>query len=149
MCQGSLTYYPPMTSSRQTVQKAWFVFAKFLGSSLSAVVIDLVVYQILIILLGGFDLVVQVWTATVVARIASSAYRYVINRNLVFHDDQKIWRTLIAFALLEIGIMCASAALVSFFAGFLPWPSLLIKMGVDACLFFVNYAVQKWVIFTH
>ena len=42
--------------------------------------------------------------------------------------------------------MLLSAALVTWFSGLVAWPSTLIKLIVDLCLFFLSFQIQRrWV----
>lgn len=123
-------------------------FLKFGASSLSATALDLVLFQGLqgLLVLVGLVLADAIVVATVLARCASASLSFTLNRQAVFHDKGRFSREALRFALLAVLIAAASALLVSTIADGTGLPSLLVKLPVDGCLFFVNYTVQRrWV----
>lgn len=123
-------------------------FGKFLLSSLSATAIDLLLFMLLWRLFEPLWPTFYVAAATVVARIISATYNCIINYKRVFESSRNLPRALARFALLAALIMLASATFVSIGVHLLPQVMpVIIKMAVDACLFFVNYNAQKRFVF--
>lgn len=122
-------------------------FLKFLVSSLSATLIDLIVFTILRNVLEPFLPTLDIAAATIIARVVSATYNCAINYKLVFASHANVKRVILRFALLALCIVCASAVLVTIISELLPQVSpTIIKMAVDAMLFFVNYTIQqRWV----
>lgn len=121
------------------------LFLKFAASSLSASLLDLGLFTLGCSLLrnSGNDWYPVV--CTVVARIASAAYNYVINYRVVFHSDANHTKAAMLFFLMTVVKMIASALLVT---GILllvgnEVPELVIKIPVDVVLFFFSYMFQK------
>lgn len=93
---------------------------------------------------------VSILVSTVFARVISSFFNYVLNRNVVFSsDDKKVMdkTTLVKYYALVIVQMLISAALVTVIFNLSGWNKTLIKMPVDVVIFIVNYIIQKKVIF--
>lgn len=123
-------------------------FGKFLLSSLSATAIDLLLFMMLWRLFEPLWPTFYVAAATVIARIVSATYNCIINYKRVFESSRNLPRALLRFAILACFIMLTSATLVSFGVHLLPnVMPVIIKMVVDAGLFFVNYNMQKRFVF--
>ena len=95
-------------------------------------------------IIGNFSIIL----ATVLARILSSFYNFLINSKFVFqkYSKQMIWK----YYLLVIIQMMVSSFLVFIINSFLIKTfATLIKFFVDIILFIINYFVQKKWIFVN
>lgn len=118
----------------------FFQIFKYLFSSGSSFVIDLLIFSILNYLLKN------ILISTIGARVISSLYNYLINSRVVFasYDKTSIYK----YFLLVIVQMIVSATVVSFFASiFKNINDTIIKFFVDIVIFVVNYFIQKEVVF--
>lgn len=127
-------------------------FIKFAFSSVSCFVIDILLFSVFVRLLKHFRIADYILIATVAARIISSLTNYLMNRHFVFTShafkDMTTKATFIKFYLAEICQMMLSATLVSIIYGWVGAFETLIKVVVDAILFFLNYPVQQRWVFT-
>ncbi len=136
------------TDSSQRQPRSIKTFLRFGVSSLSATGIDLFLFQNLCNLLRSQLPVVYVTVATVLARLVSATYNYLVNYRLVFRSDSSHKQSAVRFAALAAGVMVASALLTTLGVHLVhdvnaQVPELFVKMFVDVCLFFVNYSFQK------
>lgn len=126
------------------------VFIKYIFVAGSSFLLDLGLFTLFSNLLATILQNVSILVSTVIARVISSFFNYVLNRNVVFSsDDKKVMdkTTLIKYYALVIVQMLVSAALVTVIFNLSGWNKTLIKMPVDVVIFIVNYIIQKKVIF--
>lgn len=126
------------------------VFIKYIFVAGSSFLLDLGLFTLFSNLLATILQNVSILVSTVFARVISSFFNYVLNRNVVFSsDDKKVMdkTTLIKYYALVIVQMLISAALVTVIFNLSGWNKTLIKMPVDVVIFIVNYIIQKKVIF--
>ncbi len=118
-------------------------FLKFTFGSLSSGVIDL----------GIFTLVGLFWDsipgATVVARVISSLYNYMFNKNAVFKNKNNKKNSMLRYYILAVCQLCASALIVTVLCktlGAIGLGKTVIKFFVDMVLFFISFKIQReWV----
>ncbi len=140
------THFRPVVDSWKIYRLIFGTFFKYTFSSLSSALIDLGLFQLLTMLLGGEGIGIRVWMATIGARIISSLYNYSVNRNIVFKGKQKTGTTLLKYYILCACQMCASAALVYFFCTIAGLPEIVIKIFVDTFLFLLSFQIQRrWI----
>lgn len=142
------SHFRPVVDSAKIYGMIFRCFFKYMLSSLSASFIDIAVFWMLSTwVLGGMDLARKVFIATVIARVISSAYNFVVNRSLVFGGSGNLARQALAYYMLVVLQMFTSALLVNVFAGLFGGIPTLVKVIVDTCLFFVSFQIQQRVIF--
>lgn len=143
------THFRPIVDSIRIYRVFGFSFGRFLLSSLSSSVIDLILFQILCLLLeriiGGIKYVAF---ATAGARVISATYNYLINYFFVFASKEKHHKSMIKYILLAITQMTCSAVLTMLLVA---WSGasveLSVKIPVDVCLFLISYQIQKRVVY--
>lgn len=144
---NSETHFNPLKDSI----KIYAVILKYILSSLSASLIDLIGFTLLNLLLpGNMDNGLRIFLATAVARVVSSAINYTINRKRVFKSSSNLKSSLIKYYILSI----CQAAMSYGFVYLLTLAAgtsqsiiqTLFKMAVDVVLFFLCFTVQReWV----
>lgn len=131
--------------------KIYAVIFKYILSSLSAALIDLIIFTLLNLFLPeNLEDWARIFAATAAARVVSSAVNYTVNRKGVFKSKSNVGNSLIKYY-----ILCICQAFVSYGLVYLislvtsTGQSLLqtvFKMIVDVILFFICFAVQReWV----
>lgn len=126
--------------------KIYLVFAKFVLSSLSATIIDMLMFLFFINIFEAYEPRSYILLATVCARIISATINFSINRNRVFKAKYKPMGTALKYIAVALFQMCASGLLVAIVHYFLPIGELIIKIVVDALLFVVGFQFQReWV----
>lgn len=119
---------------------------KYLFSSVAAFLTDIIIFTICnkLLLLGIF-------VSTVIARIISSITNFILNKEVVFHSNCPVAKSLIKYYALAIPVMFISAFGVKGICSLLSVPDnsftvTLIKLIVDFILFIINYNLQKkWI----
>ncbi len=129
--------------------RIYSVFLKFIFSSLSSSVVDIVLFSLFCSLFRNMPLPVgYIMLATVVARVISAVYNFTINYKVVFRGKGSKSAAAIKYLVLAVFIMIASGALVSFFHGLIPQsPEFVVKIPVDCVLFLVSFYVQREVVY--
>ena len=149
-----VVYDPEDYSSHyNAVKDSWRIFKvmfKFLVSSLSALLVDMGLFYLVLRLfaarLGPYAELI----ATAVARICSSFFNFNANNKVVFNNKGSYSRSLLRYYCLCIPQMLVSAGLVTLINNLLgngaPIIATIIKLFVDTALFFISYTIQReWV----
>lgn len=123
------------------------LFAKYIFSSLSAFVIDIILFSIFINLFNNISLddKTKILLATVCARIISSLYNFKINAKMVFKNMTK--SSYIKYTVLVLIQMFVSAFGVAYFSKKIGIDLTGIKIFVDMVIFMVNFVVQREFVF--
>ena len=86
--------------------------------------------------------------ATIMARVISAIYNFLINYKVVFRSRSNGMLAAVKYALLAVCIMFLSGTLVSFFHGLIPAsPEFAVKIPVDGLLFLVSFLVQREIVY--
>ena len=126
--------------------KIYYVFLRFLFSSLASFVVDVGLFALFSFIFKAFLPTSFIIVATVLARILSSLLNYFLNRNVVFQSFQFTKRTMAKYYTLAVIQMSASAAGVYFIYHSIGTHEILIKLVVDSILFLFSFYVQRnWV----
>lgn len=127
--------------------RIYLVFGKFLFSSLSSSVLDLLLFHILCTVfyplgteLKGIPYIVA---ATVLARIISAIYNFLVNYRVVFKSEAGLAPTAGKYFLLAVCQMLCSAFLVNTLYGLVGGMEVTVKIPVDMFLFFVSFVIQR------
>lgn len=139
------THFNPVKDSIRIYKIFGAIFAKFLFSSLSSCVIDLVLFYVFCRLFTlFFDTAIYVTAATVAARILSAAYNYSVNYLFVFKSGKQHSSSVPKYIALAVAQMSISAGLVTLLVWMMPGvPELLFKIPVDLVLFLLSYYIQR------
>lgn len=144
---NSGTHFNPLKDSI----KIYAVILKYILSSLSASLIDLIGFTLLNLLLSkDIDDSLRIFLATAIARAVSSAVNYTVNRKRVFKSRTNLKSSLVKYYILTVCQAAASYGLV-YLLTFASGTSqsiiqTLFKMAVDFALFFLCFTVQReWV----
>ena len=141
------THFDPVKDSLRIYRIFGGIFAKYIFSSLSSCVIDLLLFHLFCTVLQPLSAAFYVAIATVGARVISSVYNCIVNYKLVFQSHKGKSSAFKYFALVIVQ-MCASAALTSWGVYLLSAvPEVWIKLIVDTFLFFTSFYVQRRFIF--
>lgn len=143
---NSETHFDPIGDSWAIYRLLFGSFFKYSLSALSAAVIDLGMFQFLLMILGGRT-GNNIYIATIGARILSSLYNYLVNKNLVFGNHMSHKITVTRYYILCVLQMFCSAFGVSLVAAILPIKEVFIKLMVDTFLFCISYRIQKKYVF--
>jgi len=117
---------------------------RFITSSLSSSVLDLLLFYILMQALP-LAAAAAITIATVIARVASSTLNFTLNHFWCFKSREKITKSGVRYLVLLFTQMGMSAGLVTLLSSVIP-SALLAKIIVDVALSVFSYYVQKhWV----
>lgn len=142
------THFDPLKDSIRIYKVLLGQFLKYLLSSLSSSVIDLSLFALFERLLARWRSGSVIMLATILARLISATYNFLMNHKVVYHSQKNYRSTSIKYILLAITQMLLSGLLTT--GGKLIFsfmPALVIKMIVDTLLFFASYYIQKYFVF--
>lgn len=121
------------------------LFAKYILSSISSFVIDIILFNIILTFLNGKSVPNSIIIATIVARIISSLCNFAINARMVFKNMSN--KSLIRYVILVIIQMFVSGFCVNYLSRFIPIDVTFVKIVVDAIIFIVNFVIQREFVF--
>lgn len=131
-----------MKLSKKETQK----IIKYIFSSGTSFVIDLLLFTIFNYLLKNIFHIETIILATIFARIVSSLYNYLINSRFVFKHYSK--NSIIQYYILVIIQMMISAISVYLINKlFISLNVTVVKFFIDIIIFIVNYIIQRNIIF--
>ena len=124
------------------------VFIKFLFSSISSTVLDMLLFTLLCIVFKPMLAIYYVTISAICARIVSATYNFLINYSLVFRSEADKKSSAIKYVILAIVQGSISAILITLFVQLIPFMNeTVIKGIVDVSLFFVSYFIQRRFVF--
>lgn len=125
--------------------KIYALFGKFIISSLSSSVLDLVLFSVFCKAFANvsFGAVGYIVIATIVARVMSATYNFTINYRTVFKSTSTVKKSLVRYIILACAIMLVSGFAVEGLHGILPVAELAIKIPVDVLLFLASFWIQR------
>lgn len=131
------SHFNPLLDS----MRIYFIFARFLSSSIIASVLDYIVFAIVLHLTDS--LVGSIATA----RAISGTLNFMVNKNLVFQSRAEWRRLLVKYAAMEIVLGTASLLFIHAFCSISGWSPYIAKPLVEVLLFIGSYAVQRNLVF--
>lgn len=121
-------------------------FVKYLGSSLSVALLDFLGFIVFVKVIPIQDKFWLVLIATILARIISATTNFFINRKVVFCSADDFGKRAAKFFTVVLFIMVSSGIIVAALSSVINISERIIKIVIDALLFFVSYELQKkWV----
>lgn len=127
--------------------RIYMIFGKFLFSSLSSSVLDLALFGLFCKVLRAAS---GIWTglpyivgATILARIISAIYNFLLNYKVVFQSSANLAAAAAKYFALAVCQMLCSAFLVNELFGLLGGYEVAVKIPVDVLLFFLSFVIQR------
>ena len=141
----------PFMQNLAKLLNIFFVFIKFMITSLSSFAVDLLAFTLFVSIFKKFIDSPQYYIlySTILSRVLSAFLNFSLNKYTVFKKEGKALKTFLKYAALCSVQLLASSTLVfvvyeNIFAGSVS--ESIIKIFVDAVLFFVSFQVQReWV----
>lgn len=122
--------------------KIYRLFVKYFFTAFSSFILDILLFCAFI---GVLKINSKILAATILARIISSVYNYIINSNLIFKDMSI--KTLIKYYILAVIQMFMSGCFVTYLYSLLNVSVLFIKLVVDFVIWIINIIVQRKYVF--
>ena len=124
----------------------------------SRVLLILIRYSIISLSSFGIDILFfaiilsyseSIFYATIIARVFSGSFNFILNKLVAFksYSRSKLFKELSLYFLLWATLALLSASIVGFLEGSAIHYTLLFKVFVDTCLFFLAFYIQKNIIF--
>lgn len=142
------THFKPIRDSISIYWKILNSFIKYSAISLISCLIDVSLFEIILVTLKiNVKHSTLIIISTIFARIISSFINYILNKKISFNSKKNIKSTIIKYYILCIIQMISSAIFVTVISGLIQIPEVVIKIIVDTIIFFINYKVQRTIIF--
>jgi len=140
------------TSHFRTVRDAARIYAliiKYVLSSVSSFLVDITGDYLFQKILGLFGAPFADIISAGAARVISSIYNFIVNKNVVFKGKGKVGRLILRYYALAIPVLVISAVSRHFIGNFFEASELLrtaIKIPIDLLLYFASFRIQReWV----
>ncbi len=143
------THFHPIRDSLAIYRLLFFTFIKYTVASFSSFVLDIALFQFILMLAGNMGEAFRIGIATVMSRLISSIFNFFVNKNIVFRKKGKNISLIVKYYCLCILQMVCSAGLVLLFYQRLGISETIVKILVDTVLFMISYRVQKSLIFVN
>ncbi len=121
--------------------KIYFVFIRFISSSLISSLIDLAVYTVFIFWGAGIGL------SLLIARALSSYINFMLNKNYVFLKKSEYLSCLLKYYALVVVIFTLSYIMVSSMHDYLGINAVIAKVLSETLLFVFSFLVQRALVF--
>lgn len=134
------------------LKDSWRIYShiiKFSASSFVAFLIDYAVYSLMILLTQGLAAPVSLTLSNVTARTLSASTNYLVNRNLVFRNRERIAKTALQYFALALGILAANTLLLNLTTLYVLKNAFVSKIAVELLLFCTSWFIQRTLIFKH
>jgi len=119
-------------------------FIKYIISALSSFLLDIALFAVIVYITKEL-IPAYIIISTITARLISSFYNYMINKNIVFNGNNGR-NTLLKYYGLAVSIMLASGVLTTFLFDLSFFNEIGSKILVDTVLFLCSYYIQKkWI----
>lgn len=126
--------------------RIYSMLLKYMLSSLSAFIVDVLMFSIFLTVTKDMMLSRHIVTSTYLAKFISCAYSFTVNKRLVFENREKKLSIVMRYIVLCIVQSSVSGLLTSVLVEWLFWNEVLCKMIIDTMLFCVSYKIQnRWV----
>lgn len=126
--------------------RIYSLILKYLLSSLSAFIIDIVAFSIFLVITKNGILINYIIVSTYLAKVISCIYSFIINKNFVFKRQSKEVSTVVKYFFLCLFQASLSGIFTNSLVDWLHWNEVLSKVIVDTILFFISFQVQnRWV----
>ena len=123
--------------------KIYFVFIRFIASSLLASIFDFVSFSIFIYFTN------ELLLSLTIARIIGLVTNFLLNKKIVFHTSRKKTTSeILKFSLLAIFLFVLSYSGIKGLVYYLHFNYYTAKILTDAVLFIISFAVQKTIVFS-
>lgn len=142
------SHFDPVKDSFRIYKIFFESFVKFLVSSMSSCLIDLILFYLLSTYLLKDLGLLKVGLSTVIARIISATYNYTINYNIVFNSNESHVKAGFKYLCLALVQMLSSAGLLTLGVMIFSKSSeIFVKIIVDSLLFIISYYIQREVVY--
>lgn len=142
------THFDPVRDSIRIYKIFGNIFFKFMVSSFSSGILDILLFSLFCPIMKVVNPLWYVAVSTVLARVVSAVYNYLINYKLVFKSSEKHGQSAVKYFSLALIQMCVSALLVTVgIKIFSVFGEVTVKIAVDLVLFFFSYKIQNSYIF--
>lgn len=142
------THFRPLIDSFKIYKIIVIRFVKYILSSLSSCLVDLFLFSVMCSILKEKIPLYYVYISTIVARIVSAIYNYLVNYKMVFQSSDDVTKSAAKYTSLAIIQMFISAFLTNSIVNTFPIIyETVIKAFVDAFLFLINYYIQNKYVF--
>lgn len=142
------THFRPIKDSLKIYKILGAKFFKYIFTSLSASVLDILIFTICCYLLKEGNSASQIVIATITARFFSATYNCAMNYKVVFNSNEKVLRAVLKYIFLAVIQMSLSAIFVIGGVKILaPISEVIVKIVVDTVLFFISFYIQRKYVF--
>lgn len=147
--ENHTTHFNPIKDSIKIYKIFGRIFSKFLISSLSSSIIDILLFALFCrIYKSHFKMSEYIFISTISARVISAIYNFIINYIFVFKSKESKAMAFIKYTILAIIQMLLSATLVTLICYLVgDTYKVLIKIIVDIILFCISYYIQQMIVY--
>lgn len=141
--ENASSHFNPVLDSA----KIYSVFFKYIISSFSSSVVDIVSFSIFIKVFNTITPTLYILISTILARVISVVFNYQLNAKKVFNSKNSKSGSFQRYILLAIAQLLSSAMLVTIISNHFLLSETITKIIVDTVLFFISFVIQREFVF--
>lgn len=141
------SHFNTFSDSIKVIEILFKYFIKYTFSAITSVILDLVLFFLFSTLLQNRFPERYLFISTLLARIISATYNYLINYKFVFNSKTKHSNSLMKYGILALLLMIISGSMLTILANILSVPDVSIKFIIDLLLFIISYYIQRKYVF--
>lgn len=122
-------------------------FLVFILVAISSFLIDVTLFQLLILVFERMTSGARIGLAALIARLSSSLYNYAMNKKFTFKNDDQVKKSIFKYYALMVVELVISTVIVFLIYRITFLPELLIKVLVDSAIFVISFFIQKYFVF--
>lgn len=142
------THFDPVADSIKIYRILIEKFIRYVFSALSSFILDIALFTLFCYFTKKTGSKLYITYSTVLARVISSVYNYLMNYKFVFRSREKgIYAASKYFTLAVLQMMCSALFVTIAVKGIPALHETPAKIIVDTILFFISYQIQKKIVF--
>jgi putative flippase GtrA len=135
---NATSHFDPIRDSA----RIYFVFARFISSSVLTAVIDYLVFTL------AYQFTHSLSLAIGLGRLVAGTFNFTVNKSLVFHSSGNLGRSLAKYAGLVVALGVIAYALIHFLVHQWGWNAYLAKISVEGFLLLCSFVLQRDLVFS-
>ncbi len=146
--ENKSSHFNPIKDSFKIISRLFAVFFKYTIASILSFLIDIGFFALFVALTKSWvSASLYIILSTIFARVISSVFNFLVNKNTVFKQKEKSPKFFIMYFSLVIINMVLSAVLVDVFVKYCAFQEIWAKVLVDGTLFILSFVLQRDIIF--
>lgn len=126
--------------------KIYAEIIKFSLASLSSFFVDYILYLLLSLVTGSWNVTASIWLSNITARVCSATLNFHLNRKFVFQKQESKLQDAVRYGLLAVGILVGNTVVLNLLTEIWMMNRYLAKLLTEILFFTLSFLVQRiWI----